>query len=84
MKKGMKCQNCRKFITAVNLGINAVIAVATVHMTSEQQEQGMKEYMQTYADLCALGEYTAWVDSPHVPRVWNSITKEENDFLLWA
>ena len=84
MKKGMKCQNCRKFITAVNQGINAVIAVATVHMTSEQQEQGMKEYMRTYADLCALGGVYCKVDSQHVPKVWNLITEEENDFLLWA
>ena len=67
MKKGMKCQNCRKFITAVNQGINAVIAVVTVHMTSKQQEQGMKEYMRTYADLCALGGLYCKVDSPHVP-----------------
>ena len=55
MKKGMKYHNCRNFITTVNQGINAVIAVATVHMGSEKQEQGMKECMQTYADLCAIG-----------------------------
>ena len=48
MKKGMKNHNCRKCITSVNQGINAVIVVATVHMTSKQQEHGMKEYMRTY------------------------------------
>lgn len=83
IKKGMKCYSCRKVIAADSQGMNAIIAVGTVHMTSEQQEQGMKEYMLTYVHLMCLRGSILHGRTLHMcPEFENSITEEQNDLLI--
>ena len=63
--------------------MNAIIAVGTVHMTTEQQEQGMKEYMLTYVHLMCLRGSILHGRTLHMcPEFENSITEEQNDLLI--